>query len=147
LTRRVPGHLDLESASERKATVDTVGWPLIVTIPTDLKRLSELRSVVSQWLVLEGIAEEPRAAVVLATHEAVVNAVEHSDAGEPALVRGRTTASTVEIEVRDHGRWKQGLNDDEERGRGLLIIAGLMDEVEVISDEGGTTVRMCRRTA
>ena len=45
--------------------------------------------------------------------------------------------------MRDRGSWRE--RRSEHRGRGLRIIEGLMDEVEVATEADGTVVRMRRR--
>jgi anti-sigma regulatory factor (Ser/Thr protein kinase) len=45
--------------------------------------------------------------------------------------------------VRDNGSWRE--RRDSHHGRGLSIIEGLMDRVDVVAEEGGTVVRMRRR--
>jgi anti-sigma regulatory factor (Ser/Thr protein kinase) len=49
----------------------------------------------------------------------------------------------VVASVRDTGSWRD--QRDQQRGRGLTIIEGLMDDVEVTRGPGGTIVRMRRR--
>ena len=69
------------------------------------------------------MSEPPRAAVVLATHEAVANAIQHSAAANPVTVRGESRPEDFLIEITDDGKWKTP--DDrpsEERGRGLDLI-------------------------
>ena len=45
--------------------------------------------------------------------------------------------------VSDRGHWRE--RRGAHRGRGLKIIEGLMDEVEVSTEQEGTVVRMRRR--
>jgi anti-sigma regulatory factor (Ser/Thr protein kinase) len=45
--------------------------------------------------------------------------------------------------VRDSGSWRE--QRGENRGRGLKIIEGLMDSVEVSTERDGTVVHMRRR--
>jgi anti-sigma regulatory factor (Ser/Thr protein kinase) len=47
------------------------------------------------------------------------------------------------MSVRDFGRWRPP--DENERGRGLVVIDALMDEVEIVKRAGGTEVRVTRR--
>ena len=82
--------------------------------------------------------------MVLATHEAVANAVEHSMTGHSVTIRGRADHGNVTIEVSDDGDWQQATFEDQERGRGLMMIAALMDEFELVFDTPGTTIRMTR---
>jgi serine/threonine-protein kinase RsbW len=100
--------------------------------------------------------DEVRMAVV----EACINAFEHSHAEDREVyvtfeVLGQADAEKLRITVRDTG---MGFNPDEQReprieeklkarrkrGWGLKIIRGLMDEVEIHSGAGGTTVVMSK---
>ena len=60
-------------------------------------------------------------------------------------------AGLIEAVVADEGSWLDRSVRPRERGgtrgRGLQIIEGLMDEVEVAPSPSGTTVRMRRRLA
>ena len=49
----------------------------------------------------------------------------------------------MQISVRDFGVWRERRGED--RGRGLTIMEGMMDDVEVSRTSQGTTVRMSRR--
>jgi anti-sigma regulatory factor (Ser/Thr protein kinase) len=79
---------------------------------------------------------------VLATHEAVANALEHSEDDQPVIVRARASDEAIVVEVRDQGRWKAATLDDDERGRGLTLIAGLMHGFEIDANDRGTTLHM-----
>jgi len=83
--------------------------------------------------------------VILATHEAAANAVEHGRGTSPVAVRGNVFDSTVEIEVRDDGTWKAAQFHDDERGRGLMLISALVDEFELRSEGTGTAIVMVTR--
>src|SRR6185437_13441731 len=80
----------------------------------------------------------------VACQEACANAVEHAYApGDEAFeVDARLRGRTVEVTVRDRGRWRE--QRDVGRGRGLQIMRELMDDVEVRHDDDGTTVVLRR---
>ncbi len=90
--------------------------------------------------------------VVLAIQEAMTNAVVHSGSGEDLEVVLRFEAGDLTTEVRDHGRgfdvasFDPGRRPDLERpcGRGLFLIAHLMDELDLRRD-GGLAVRAVKR--
>ena len=87
--------------------------------------------------------EPPRAAVVLATHEAVANAIQHAGGPGHVLVRGESGSEGVVIEVSDDGHWKPP--DDpqsEDRGRGLTLIRSLVSDAQIKTGTRGTTVRI-----
>jgi serine/threonine-protein kinase RsbW len=103
--------------------------------------------------------------VRLAVVEACINAFEHSRASNrvlflsfAVLAEARTEGEpgTLEIRVRDEGigfapqgveppRMAEKLKAERKRGWGLQIIQGLMDQVEIQSGTGGTTVVMRKR--
>jgi anti-sigma regulatory factor (Ser/Thr protein kinase) len=72
--------------------------------------------------------------------------VEHAfgPGGGMMAVTARRVTEFVEVEVRDAGRWRGSSRGD--RGNGLRLIRGLMDEVHVETSHQGTVVRMRRRT-
>jgi anti-sigma regulatory factor (Ser/Thr protein kinase) len=49
----------------------------------------------------------------------------------------------VKVAIRDFGNWRQPRGTH--RGRGLLLMEGLTDDVEVMRSEQGTTVELSRR--
>jgi anti-sigma regulatory factor (Ser/Thr protein kinase) len=115
------------------------------TLPPDAGVLAPLRQALAAWLERAGVAEHHRASVVLATHEAVANAIEHAESVEPVQVEARFADGTVTIEIRDRGRWKTQAHADDERGRGLLLIKQLVTAVEIQTQPAGTTLRLLYR--
>ena len=120
------------------------GWPFGLTFPPEDVHLGGVRRAVGDWLDQQTISVEARNALVLATHEAVANAIEHGEAGHTVTVRGRLDNGIITIEVSDEGGWQEATFDDEERGRGIMLIAALTDEFELSSNGPGTTLRMMR---
>ena len=55
----------------------------------------------------------------------------------------RSDDNEIQVAVRDWGTWRdpRGVN----RGRGLELMEGLMDRVEIDAGSQGTTVRLARR--
>lgn len=105
--------------------------------------LRDLRSRLGIWLAECGVPEPQRGDVLLATHEAVANALEHARSSDPTLVRASTGPREVVVEVLDHGRWRASVAPrTEERGRGLDLIHQLVTSLEIVSRAEGTTVRM-----
>jgi serine/threonine-protein kinase RsbW len=116
-------------------------------IPADAHQIAPLRRDLRGWLIANAIDEDSRNAVVLACSEAVANAIEHGYRGDGRgviVVRASLVDAGVEVRVRDEGSWRSGAGDPA-RGRGLLLIRQVMDEVQV-EREHGTTVTMRRRT-
>lgn len=108
-----------------------------------LTSLAPLRHSLDAWLAQGGMREPPRAAVVLATHEAVANAIQHAGPPDHVVVRGEADIKGVIIEVSDDGHWRPP--DDppsEERGRGLTLIRSLVSDAQIRTGASGTTVRI-----
>lgn len=120
--------------------------PFVEEIPADLAELSGVRDRLRGWLVEHGVERPAGFAVVLATSEAVGNSIEH---GYRQVGPGRVWISAsiiderVEVIVRDNGVW-QPRDVSADRGRGLMLMRRLMDDV-TIDRGGGTTVSMSRR--
>ena len=112
------------------------------TVPPDFVILGGLRRSLTAWLEKTGVADPPRDDVVLATHEAAANAIEHAGSASPIDVRARLVGRTLTIEITDSGRWKDANPADEERGRGLILIAGLVSEMKLQAGTSGTTLRL-----
>ena len=111
----------------------------------DAGQLASMRALLRRWLKhsTEG-TETDIAEVLMATGEAAANAIEHANSGTvPFEVEGAVDAGRVSITVRDHGHWRE--KNTNGRGRGLVLMRELMDEVEVDASDDGTVVRMRRR--
>jgi two-component sensor histidine kinase len=81
--------------------------------------------------------------VILATHEAVANAIQHS--GTVARVRVRVDAEPdgLTIEVADEGAWRTPADPPPlERGRGLNLIRSLVSDATIETNASGTTIRL-----
>jgi anti-sigma regulatory factor (Ser/Thr protein kinase) len=81
---------------------------------------------------------------VLAASEAASNVVRHAYGGAPGAfeVALQIAPSEVTVTVRDEGSWRQ---TPPHGRRGLQIMRGVMDGVEVEWGAAGTTVSMVRR--
>ena len=125
-------------------------------LSADLSGLSAVRADLGRWLHDRGADDDARRDLVLATSEAVANAAEHGSGRrttERVRVRARVDpraegAGDVVVSVHDHGRWRTPTASDE-RGRGLMIIGALVDDVLVDAGDGTTVVlrRRMRGTA
>lgn len=108
----------------------------------DLSLLRGLRRELASWLEVTGVPDDASEAVVLATHEAAANAVEHADLGSEVTVRGVRDEEKLIVVVINAGTWAQPRFGDDSRGRGLPLIANLMSHVDVQVRSRRTTVRM-----
>jgi anti-sigma regulatory factor (Ser/Thr protein kinase) len=90
---------------------------------------------------------------ILAVNEAVANAIEHGAPSAEGNVRLliSTRGDSLSFEVRDWGRfavkWPHPEEQLPERGRGLALMASLVDEVDLKPAEDSTVVRLLMRAA
>ncbi|MBP2370628.1 ATP-binding protein [Pseudonocardia parietis] len=107
------------------------------------------RRVTGRWLTSLCGAEQPCATaqdLVLAVNEAVSNSAEHAYRGDPSgvvVLHGTADGPRVELEVSDHGRWRDPPADNGFRGRGLDMIEAVAEDVRVERGPRGTTVTFC----
>ena len=114
-------------------------------LEADPSKLAPMRRNLTRWLTGHGAPTETADDIVLASSEAVANAIEHAygpGAGTVDLDVMIDDAH-VTVAVNDTGRWREARPRD--RGRGLSLIEACMDEVDVTTGPAGTTVRMHRR--
>jgi serine phosphatase RsbU (regulator of sigma subunit)/anti-sigma regulatory factor (Ser/Thr protein kinase)/anti-anti-sigma regulatory factor len=116
--------------------------------PPDPPRLRHLRRELAAWLNDVGASEDDVQTLVHAVGEAVTNAVEHAYPDPPdadACVRVKAELDDqgqVRVSVADTGRWRPATDDPGHRGRGLMMMRGLVEEVDVDTGPGGTTVTL-----
>jgi anti-sigma regulatory factor (Ser/Thr protein kinase) len=136
-----------------------------IAVPAHRENLPVVRRRLRGWLAATGCPEETAEEVLLAVNEAVTNAVEH--AYPPGVPVGpvqvaarvedvdphpgagglRSTGRRVRVWVRDRGRWQPDVHDRSDvlrrRGRGLVVMQGLMAEVLLVHDAAsGTEVEL-----
>jgi serine/threonine-protein kinase RsbW len=90
--------------------------------------------------------------LMLATSEAFANAVQHGRPWPNQVIRVRTEpcARGLRVEVSDCGSFESPVDPtplDAESGRGLPIIAAVVDRLEVRNGSGGTLVSFERHVA
>jgi len=113
-----------------------------MSLALDLFLLRGLRRELAAWLARTRVIGEAREEIILATHEAAANAIEHARSGSEVTVRGVRDASKVVVVVTNSGRWKEPRPFDEKRGRGLTLMRRLMSDLEIQVRSQRTTVRM-----
>ena len=125
--------------------VDPSLAPLICTgIVGQPGPLVEVRHSLQRWAAHTGLSAPEVADLVLATYEALANAVEHaypSGGGTVDLVAARTAEGRVLVTVKDYGRWRSP-GDPGSRGRGLPMIHALAHRAQVQQGAHGTCVQM-----
>ena len=118
------------------------------SLPADSNELAGLRRRLDPWLRAHGAPPQLVTDILIATGEAVSNAMEHAygfDQGRQVEVLARVAGTTIEMRVTDRGMWRPAREPSDERGRGLQIMRGLMDDVSVESEQHGTTVVLTSR--
>jgi serine/threonine-protein kinase RsbW len=114
----------------------------VAKLPCEVSRLAALRRDLDGWLAKRDLSDGIRSSVVLATHEAAANAIEHAAPCEWVEVRAGIDDENLTVAVRDTGVWKHASLDNDQRGRGLIMIKALVPRVEIITEPDGTIVRM-----
>jgi anti-sigma regulatory factor (Ser/Thr protein kinase) len=107
-----------------------------------------MRRAVLELLGRAGLERWQADEVVVALNEAAANAIEHAYGLQDAsfAVSVAVEDGEVRLAVRDRGRWRERAGPSD-RGRGLAIATGLMDELEVDRGPEGTTLTMTYRPA
>jgi serine/threonine-protein kinase RsbW len=115
------------------------------TFPATPQEVASFRHSLESWLAEGGVPTAMQRGVVLAVSEAAANAAEHAygfdGAGAIRVDVHREEDGSLTASVSDEGTWRAPA-ENPERGRGLLIIRSLMDDVDIASDARGTVVRM-----
>jgi serine phosphatase RsbU (regulator of sigma subunit)/integral membrane sensor domain MASE1/anti-sigma regulatory factor (Ser/Thr protein kinase) len=118
--------------------------PVRLRVPADPYVLASLRRTMRRWFREIGVPGRSAEEILVASGEACANAIQHAYGARRGSVelglarRGQM----VEVTVRDEGTWRAA--SGEVGGRGLHLMRGLMDTVEVDASEQGTEVRMRR---
>jgi integral membrane sensor domain MASE1/anti-sigma regulatory factor (Ser/Thr protein kinase) len=105
----------------------------------------ETRQIMKAWLADNGVDGAEAFDILVAASEACSNAVTHAYQLAPGQLQINASIADSElvITVQDSGTWRSS-SPDNTGGRGMAIMRGLMDRVEV-NTAHGTEVRMCRR--
>lgn len=124
------------------------GRSFATVLPAVPAQIPVARRQLRAWL--DSIAVEPgrEEDILLATGEAVTNAIEHGSHSEPrktVTVEAFLHEDTVSVTVSDSGRWvgdSSASLRNRRRGRGLTLIGGLADDVDTARTPGGTRVTL-----
>jgi PAS domain S-box-containing protein len=122
------------------------------SLPLDAARLFRARQRIRDYLYQAGVADDVADTIILALEEAMTNAVRHSGSARDLEVRLRFDGADLIADVRDHGKGfpvqqfdpKRLPDVDANGGRGLYLMAQLMDTLELRGD-GGLEVRAVKR--
>jgi serine phosphatase RsbU (regulator of sigma subunit)/anti-sigma regulatory factor (Ser/Thr protein kinase) len=113
--------------------------------PANADALGGLRHLMRRWLAGHGASPDEIYDITVAVQEAAANAVEHAYAPGLAAfsVDAHNEGGAIIVTVTDRGRWREARGAN--RGRGLPLMEGLMESVDVTQAAGGTSV-ILRRT-
>jgi len=137
-------------------TADRLLGRLKFCLPLDLAHLSGVRERLAAFLAELGVDAEHAEELVLCAQEALKNAIRFSDSSRGVDVDVRVTPVTVSLVVRDYGCGLDGAADRLGElishpphplvlsGRGFYVMATLMDELDLRSQDG-LQVRMVKR--
>jgi PAS domain S-box-containing protein len=101
-----------------------------------------VRHDLQEWVAHYELGDDAAGDLALAFGEALANSVEHAYNGAaPGIIdaEGVFADDLFRVTVRDHGRWRAP-HEDRHRGRGLMLMRRLVDNVEVDTDGRGTVV-------
>ena len=123
--------------------------PLQLDFPASVDELAGTRTALRTWLTRADMKAEQVQDVLIATGEAVANAIEHGHRNSPGgtvSLRATALADRVLVSVVDTGVWKTPRPDvDITRGRGVTLMKALMQDVSIVPAANGTTVHMFSR--
>jgi signal transduction histidine kinase/CheY-like chemotaxis protein len=106
------------------------------------------REQLRDWLNTIVVVPKRETDILLATGEAVTNAIEHGSRNQPretVSIEGFLREDDVLITVSDTGRWvgdSSASLRSRRRGRGLTLMSGLADDVETTRTPAGTRVTL-----
>ena len=126
---------------------------LTLSLPRDEISIPVVRRVCNQSLTVLGVSRECIGDVELALTEACANVLLHARADDEYEVSVGVDNETAIIEVVDRGGGFEPTavvvgDVDSERGRGILLMRALMDDVQYITVGGpnpGTRVQLTKR--
>ncbi len=123
-----------------------LGARLALDMPSEPAALRSLRALLRRWLTQADAADIDVHAIVMACSEACTNAIEHAGAGPDELISFEAVLQDgeVDVTVRDRGHWRDQ-RPPSDQGRGLDLIAALMDDVQLETSPTGTVIRLRRR--
>jgi serine phosphatase RsbU (regulator of sigma subunit)/anti-sigma regulatory factor (Ser/Thr protein kinase) len=113
--------------------------------PADVESIPLMRRMLGRWLHEAGATRAQAEDLALAASEACANVIEHAYGPAPGVLEVSASMASGQalVEIRDYGNWRAPRGQN--RGRGLLLMEGLTDSVEVIQGDDGTTVQLQRR--
>ena len=123
--------------------------PLEMDFTADVRHLAPSRDALRGWLTEAGVDSEQIQDMLVATGEAVANAIEHGHRNRPEgtiSLRATAVVDGLRVSVIDTGVWKIPRQvPSEYRGRGISLMRCLVQDLSIHSNDAGTTVHMYAR--
>jgi PAS domain S-box-containing protein len=123
--------------------------PLAMEFAADAGHLAPSRDALRSWLTQAGVEPDQVLDVLIAAGEAVANAIEHGHRERPegtVSLHATAVVDRLRVTVTDTGAWKAPREvADLNRGRGITLMRGLMEDLAIHSNDAGTTVHMHAR--
>jgi serine phosphatase RsbU (regulator of sigma subunit)/anti-sigma regulatory factor (Ser/Thr protein kinase)/transcriptional regulator with GAF, ATPase, and Fis domain len=120
--------------------------PLELKFPALASELAPTRKALRSWLTRAGLGPEQAMDVLIAAGEAVANAVEHGHRHGPdgtISLDATVLVDQVQLTITDTGSWKPPQPVTEaHRGRGIILMRRLMQDVKISPETSGTTVQL-----
>lgn len=119
-------------------------------IDADVRRVREARDWAAKAAKDFGFSNDDCYQVKLAVSEIVANAIQHGSSrpDDPIRISVRSKDSALVVEVLDTGVFvgtDEEAGELSERGRGLELVALMMDDVELTPGDEGTLLRFTKR--
>ena len=126
-----------------------------VTLPAHPSSLIQVRQALRRLSRAAGLDDDRTFALQVAAGEAITNVIEHAYGpaggiprlyarreGDVVRVSARRESNAVVVEVMDRGRWRSDRAPVEQRRRGIQLMRGLAESVDIRTTPSGTTVRL-----
>lgn len=123
-----------------------LGETFEMTLLASPRVLAGMRRTIGRWLINHGVPTPERFDITVAASEAAGNAIEHAYGPHEAQfhISCSWSPGRVVVRVSDAGTWRAPASHRRGRGRGLMIMRELMDEVDVRQEHTGTTVTLIK---
>jgi anti-sigma regulatory factor (Ser/Thr protein kinase) len=121
---------------------------LHLRLPAEPASLAVVRRALEGFLARTGATADEVFDLKVACGEACANVIQHAYGTRSGLIRinAANTDRGLALGVRDTGKWaRRPPRTDAAGGRGLTLMRGLVDQLDVARDSTGTEVTMLRR--
>lgn len=140
----------MERAKNKQTVTVPAFEPRRLRLRADLESLKQARDWAAGVAADFGLAEDDGFHVKLAMSEAVTNAIVHGSGSEQdaVVLDARGESGMLVFEVLDVGTGTEASRAASrlaEGGRGLDLVELVMDEVELLSRDGGSLLRFAKR--